>query len=76
MPAIKTLSPPPLSFTLSPSQIQCKSARAIAMETESVILASAIASQDSTAWTAPKVFAFFANVFVPSHLYNADIPAV
>lgn len=44
-----------LCLTLSSSQIQCKSARAIAMVTESVILACAIASQDSMAWTALKV---------------------
>ena len=60
-----TLSPlalslsPSFPLTLSSSQIQCKSARAIAMETESVILVCAIASQDSTAWTAPKVLAAY-----------------
>ncbi|TKS72606.1 Teneurin-2 [Collichthys lucidus] len=41
------------------TNIRCKSARAIAMVTESAILACAIASQDSTAWTAPKVLAAF-----------------
>jgi len=40
---------------LSSSQIRYKSARAIAMVTESAIPACATASQDSTAWTAPKV---------------------
>lgn len=60
-----THPPPPLPslhslcLTLSSSQIRCKSARAIAMATESVILACATASQDSTAWTAPKVSGCF-----------------
>lgn len=57
-----SLTPPlllSLCLTLSSSQIQSKSARAIAMVTESVILVCATASQDSTAWTAPKVYAAY-----------------
>lgn len=61
------LTPPLLSVSLlSSSQIQCKSARAIAMATESVILACAIASQDSMAWTALKVFGMLTECFFPS----------
>lgn len=61
------LTPPFLSVSLlSSSQIQCKSARAIAMATESVILACAIASQDSMAWTALKVFGMLTECFFPS----------
>lgn len=48
--------------TLSSSQIRCKSARAIVMETASVILVCATASQDFTAWTAPKVLAYISPV--------------
>lgn len=52
-------SPLPPCLTSSSSQIPCKSARAIAMATESVILVCATASRDSTAWTAPKVLAVY-----------------
>lgn len=48
-----------LFLTLLSSQTQCKSALAIAMATESVIPAFAIASRDSTAWIALKVLSCF-----------------
>lgn len=54
-----SLAPLFLCLTSSSSQIQCKSARAIAMATESAILVCATASRDSTAWTAPKVLAVY-----------------
>lgn len=56
---VSPLASPSLCLTSSSSQIQCKSARAIAMATESVILVCATASQDSMAWTAPKVLAVY-----------------